>query len=321
MNHRCLGLLPAVGGTRIWQMCDNRSTQFDTTSSFTAFALDSTGRLLYSESTTPSNDNLIPLSHVTLWLADTTHPFTRTPILRLPTTVGSTSITWLSDLVWTGPGSFIGLGQLFGTVPHCGQCLTRDTLFVDTMGVVFRGTISGGQATLTEIAGTEGAIAYSLAEQGATVVFARKNRRALFRVPVSGGSPVPPVPTGPEDSVQIAGVSCKGLICIAAEDSVELTGRAINTTGFICCQAFAHLLADTMTLHRVDLGTGDDEVITLNGSRIIYATPVISPANGDVVVQVGGTWGHLQTFATAVTGNLFAMGPRSDLYLLPNIVR
>src|SRR5579862_9420510 len=46
--HRCMGLLPAAGGSRLWQWCDNRATQLDSSSSFTAYALSSSGALLYA---------------------------------------------------------------------------------------------------------------------------------------------------------------------------------------------------------------------------------------------------------------------------------
>ncbi len=323
--HRCVGLLPAAGGTRIWSMCDDRTTEPDTTSEFGAFALDSTGRLLYTESTTLASDNLLPAAHVTLWLADTAHPFIRTALLTLPVTAGATPMTWLADIKWTGTTSFVALGQVFTTVPHCvmgtlpdgesaTQCLTRDTTFVDTNGVVVRGTIAGNSATLEPIEGTEGATGYSFANDGATVVFTLKGRAQLFTVPISGGAPPAP---GSKDSLEVAGVSCKGTVCVDAVDRILLT---LAPTNLPCCQIFAHFWDSTMQVHRISLTTGSDEVIDSVHNWTVFATPQISPVTGDVVIQVGGTWGHLQTFATAPTGDLFALGPRSQLVLLRNVV-
>src|ERR1019366_2781635 len=101
-----------------------------------------------------------------LWLADPAHPYVRTTLLVLPIVVGTSPITWLADLAWTGPNTFVVLGQQFNTVPHCvtaplpislqlaTQCNSRDTIWADSGGVVLRGTIAAGHATLQTVAGT-----------------------------------------------------------------------------------------------------------------------------------------------------------------------
>ncbi len=42
-DDRCIGLLPAAGGTQIWHLCDNRVSQVDSANSFSAYALGMTG--------------------------------------------------------------------------------------------------------------------------------------------------------------------------------------------------------------------------------------------------------------------------------------
>src|ERR1019366_9399129 len=78
--HRCIGVLPAGGGQRLWQLCDDRATQTDSVSSFSGYALDSAGQLLYAEAVS-GNTQLHALPATTLWLADTATPFARTPLL------------------------------------------------------------------------------------------------------------------------------------------------------------------------------------------------------------------------------------------------
>jgi hypothetical protein len=338
--HRCLGMLAPAGGTRLWQLCANRAIRDDSMTSFAAFAMDTAGQLLVAEAVSSIHEGLIALPLTSLWLSDTAHPYVRTTLLTLPTTVDGTPVTWLSDLAWTGPHTFIGLGQQFNTVPHCvtdillppdtpmlaTQCNSRDTVFADTGGVVLRGTIAGGRATLQAIAGTEGATDFSLAEGGASIVFTVKHHVQLFTVPTTGGSPVPNPATAPaQDTLELAGLSCKGSTCIVAQDAFALSGTTLVT------QEFAHFFfvedpsyptkpLGTMELHRVTLGSGADELLASNRIHDIFATPRISPVSGDVIVQTGGGWGHLQTFATRPLEVLWFTDGDSKLHLLKGIV-
>ena len=116
-SHRCMGLLPIAGGTRTWQWCDNRAELSDSLSSFPAYALGSDGRLLYVESTAIRILSFIP-GETKLWLADTTHPFRRRALLTLPVLVGDSAVSWLADLQWTGPATFVGLAQHFLPAAH-----------------------------------------------------------------------------------------------------------------------------------------------------------------------------------------------------------
>jgi len=350
-NHRCLGLLPAAGGTRLWQLCDNRSLRADTVSSFAGYALDAAGRLLFAEAVSPARLGGGTPPNVTLWLADTASPYRRTPLLTLPTTVGSTVVTWLSEIVWTGSNAFLALGQQFNVLPHCvtiGRplhtttlCSTSDTIFAGA-GTVVSGVITGTHATLQAVAGTDSATSYTLAENGASIVFTRHHDLRLFRVPTGGGAsaPLPIQWNYPHTDIpvagELAGVSCKGSVCIVAHDGILLTDMysSPDCNGGVC-QEFAHFFfqvnADTtldpqstpaafMELHRVSLSSGADEVLQENSTNTIFATPQISPVSGDVVVQVGGGWGHLQTFATRGLPDLFTVDGNSVLHLYKGLV-
>ncbi|MGH7593231.1 MAG: hypothetical protein ACRELE_05205, partial [Gemmatimonadales bacterium] len=119
-THRCMGLMPVAGGTRAWQWCDTRAAVGDSSTSFPAFALGSDGRLLYAEATAP---RLFPFEgpFVTLWLADSATPFRRRALVTLPVTLADSTVSWLADLRWTGPNTFVALGQRF--VPgSCDNC-------------------------------------------------------------------------------------------------------------------------------------------------------------------------------------------------------
>ena len=70
-----------------------------------------------------------------------------------------------------------------------------------------------------------------------------------------------------------------------------------------------------MTLQSVSLTTGVATVLASDAGPTaqVFASPKISPVSGDVVVQRGGVWGHLQTFATPGRGN-------GHLFLMKGIV-
>ncbi|MGH7523657.1 MAG: hypothetical protein ACREK8_05060 [Gemmatimonadales bacterium] len=304
-RHRCMGILPAAGGTRLWQWCDNRFVRTDTLSSFTAYALNSDGRLLYAEALAPANPPAaasFPHS-ITLWIADTAHPLQRTALLTLPDALPG--ITWLADLEWTGPASFIALGQVFGSFPHCGACFNEDSLFADVPGIVVTGTIVGNHATLQPVTGTTGATGYSLAQGGTSIAFIRRGDPSMYLVPVTGGTAVA-IPTGAGQ--QLAGITCKASNCVIADDPLVLS------TGDFGAPIFASAGPGTRELRSVPLDGGPSQLLHLFGTTQvdpIVSLPRISPTAGDIVVQIGGTFGHLQTNSD---------GGVSDLHLLLAIV-
>jgi hypothetical protein len=307
--HRCLGLLAPLGGTRLWQLCDNRAVRDDSTNSFLAYALDSTGQLLVAEAVSPANSFVTSIPHsTTLWLADTARPYMRAALLTLPLGVGATNINSLADIVWTGSNTFIALGE---------EVLwTSDSVFAASDGVVLRGTIAGGRATLEPIAGTRGATGYSLAAAGTTIAFTVRHDLHLYTVPVAGGAPSPPVPqrddTLSHQKGELLGVSCKGFTCLVAKGAVLLAGDywVFTPSGWENQSEGGGINGTTMELHSVSLQSGIDQIVRSNNSGIVYVTPQISPISGDVVLQIGGGLGHLQTVGSAGTLHLYqGFGP------------
>ena len=302
VGHRCLGLLPAAGGTRLWELCDNRATRDDSVSSYSAYALDANGRLLVAEAVSGARFNELP-THTTLWLADTAAPYARTTLLALPVQADTTLVDWLSEITWTGPNTFLALGQRFTTAPSCLACGGRpDSAFVVAGGVVIRGTIAGGHAAIAAVAGTAGATAYSLAEGGSAIVFTLAHDLVLHKVPVAGGSPVPTPQPAAHDTLanqvgELVGVSCRAEVCITARDGIIVTAnywQLVPVFGWQYTIAIGSVLPQgKMELRRVSLLDGSDVIIRTGPA--VYATPLMSPTSDDVVVAVGGAWGHLQT--------------------------
>lgn len=299
--HRCLGMLSPNGGTRIWQLCDNRAVRDDSTNSYAGFAVDSTGRLLVAEAVSRANPPFGLPQRFTLWLADTARPYARTQLATLPQSIGGTNVQWLSSIMWTGPNSFMALGQQLLLV-------SRDSAFAVSDGILLRGTITGNTATLQAIPGTLGATGYSLAEGGNTIAFTIQHDLRLFKIPVAGGVPFPTY-LGRDDTLshqhgELIGVTCKVTTCIVSKAPILIAGDYIgpdasepsgwghhsDTGSFLAGQAL-------MELHQVSLTTGADQVIRTGLRPNGFVAPQLSPVNGDLVMQLGGGWGHLQTFA------------------------
>jgi hypothetical protein len=319
-NHRCVALLRATGGARSWQLCDNRAVRQDSSSSYGGFALDSAGRLLITEGVSASK-GLLPQPVSTLWLTDTTHPYVRTALAATPLTVDGTQFTWLSELRWTGPQTFLLLAGQFETFTHCvnllvgdkvaHQCIATDTSWEVGPSAVLSGTLTVHGASLRLLPGTTGASEFSTAQAGTTLVFASGSR--LMSVPAAGGTPTLVASAG----VPIAGVSCRGDSCVYATDSLQVSIDQPSARFFD---------SDSLTpigpaqLTRVSLTTGATDVIAAGVMPAVFASPAISPVTGDLVVQVGGNWGRLQTYASYGSGQQILDARNGVLHLLKGIV-
>jgi hypothetical protein len=286
-----------------------------------AYALGANGRLLYLEAVSPLIPGVVAGTdaepfETTLWLADSAAPFHRTALYSLPAFINGSAISWLGDLAWTGPNSFIALGQSYAIVRHCfGTCFpatpagdSYDTVLstgtvTATSGAVLSGTIANGQATLTVIPGTAGATGYSLAEGGASIVYTRRNDPSLYKVPIAGGTAINVGQATSQSAPlnEILGVSCLTTTCIVTTDSVTLT--RLDPT-----KIFPLIGAGMRELRTISLLTGASSTIASYGS--VISAPQLSP-RGDLVLQVGGMWGHLQTYAGS---------DQSDLHLLAGVV-
>ena len=290
LRHRCMGALPVAGGTRFWQWCDTRASETDSSTSFSGFAMGKDGRMLYVETTTP---RLFPFQapNTALWLADTAAPFRRRLLLNLPVVVGDSTINWIADLTWTGPTSFVGLGQQMIVLPQCDGCTAVDSAFNGE--AIVAGTIMGTGATLVAIPGTDGATGYSLAEDGESIVFSQLDNVNLMQVPVAGGSPTVAALVTPRIGMQLLGVSCRETTCVVALGPATLANPASKQPRG----------SGPYELRNVSLTTGTATTVLTSGQPV--SSPVLLPS-GDVIAQVGPGFGHLQTFnSSALTLHLY----------------
>lgn len=269
-GERCLGLLPAEAPRRVWSLCDHRVQRLDSVPSFPTAAIRDDGALLYLQSmsrrreiTATLSGGLLAHEDLSLWLADTASPLaSRRRLLRFPVGLGDQYIERIARAQWTGPDAFLALGQTITYIGVNPDPKAPEILFdtVLTPIGVFRGTISGAGATLTEVPGTHGATAYAIA--GARLVWATPDRRVVAR-PLDGGTP-DTVAVLPE---AIADISCAATHCAVATWSAYVP----KPQGYV------------WSIWRLDLTTGAFVRTHPFSLQQVLPRIALSPVTGDLV--------------------------------------
>ncbi len=267
-DNRCLGLLPAAGGTRLWSFCDDGTTQADSASSFGGVALAADGALLYLEATSHLQvfgTRPVPgFDHVTLYLADTAQPLRRQALASFPMFVGGHRIDWLERLSWSDAATFTALADTMIVRINEGS--------VDTLRFPFavvRGTIATNGATLQLVDGTLGATIYSPA--GPQLAFSTGGLD-IFGVPPTGGTPVKLATVPPDTGQTLLDFSCQAAQCIALTRQFRALGvnpQVVATEGLM---AF-------------ELSSGAFHPIEYRGD-IKFVSPRLAPNGTDVVIEV-----------------------------------
>ncbi len=292
-GNRCIGLLPAAGGTRLWSLCDTRVSQVDSVSSFAAFALGADGRLLYLEAVSPLHAE-VPFE-TSLWLADSAQPFQRRRLATLPMTIGDSIVDWLSDAQWTGPTTFLALAQRVSGEAHCRFCTADDTIYTGLYMV--SGSVTSGGVTLARLPGTDGATEFGVSASRGTIVFSKAGDLTIYEVPAAGGTPATngSVPAGTERT--ILGLSCAGARCVAATSAVNAPlGGPVTANGGL--------------LWSVDLTSKAVSQIGEPSANFLWASAQLAPDGHDVVLQANGAIGNQRLTSDT----------RSDLHLLTGIL-
>jgi hypothetical protein len=263
---RCVGIIPAAGGTRSFSLCETRIVFADSTDVMTPLGLAPDGRLLYAHSTTTRFAQTPGSTRI--YLTDTLGA----PAIRLatlPTPVAAGAVTWLANAHWVSDGEFLALGQQMTVVPRCHDCgATRDTLF-DPVAVV-RATITSQGMTLASIAGTDGALGFGTNAAGTEILIARGME--LLRVPGSGGTAVPvaALPAG----FTFVDIDCGGDVC-----------------GLLLSQfpgPFNRTARIGNAIYSIPFAGG---ALTSRASSLVYRWwgVRVSPSGGEMILTIGGT--------------------------------
>ena len=224
---RCLGVLPAAGGSRLFEVCETRLAFADSTDVLADGALSTEGQLLFVQATSRIGGQVPTSSR--LYLADTADIAARRLLLTMPTSFAGSSVDWLADVRWIADDAFLALGQQFTTIGLQGAA--RDTIYVPL--AVARGTITQSGATLQPITGTEGATNYARSQDGGSIIFTRGGTTVLS-VPLAGGTAtvVATIPSaGAAD--RIMGLDCQRGTCIVLVAYERLPPSPFGTTNVI----------------------------------------------------------------------------------------
>ena len=113
----CLRMLPATGGSGVFEYCDEAPGQSDSLNNIVSAAVSQTGALLYVTATGPVDTNTPVREHWDLQLADVSSPGARHHLLALyrdsigHPVVPAGTVNDLVNILWTGPTTFAAIGN------------------------------------------------------------------------------------------------------------------------------------------------------------------------------------------------------------------
>jgi len=118
---RCLGLLPADGGSLRDEICDNTPGTGDTSTTFESAAVAADGRMAYVRTSIPTNSpSAVPITHELRVGTIAAPPGVRVLSLPYP---GSVGVHWEAEwLQWLSPTELIYLGEYVDYPIGCNGC-------------------------------------------------------------------------------------------------------------------------------------------------------------------------------------------------------
>lgn len=161
----CVGLIPATGGSRFWEYCDDRLSQRDSLNHIVSASMATDGALLLVEVTGPlaTSGYKFPVGrNAELWLSDTATPSQRRRLLQLyrddigRPVVSPGTINWLTRLAWAGSNRFVAKAGHLTPMPKAG---------VQWQGLVV-GEISSDTTILRLVDDLQGVESWSVTSSG-----------------------------------------------------------------------------------------------------------------------------------------------------------
>lgn len=158
---RCISLLPSTGGSGYWDVCEERHANTDLTDILQAAALNTSGRLIYVESTGPDSFSIGVTPRSDFWVVDTSSGSTPQRLTESDG-IGPAAVT---EAAWIGASTFLAAGA----------------------GHLERGVIEGGTIAFTPLNVPGGVTAFALLP-GANAVIVVNNDNLVRRFALSTGS-------------------------------------------------------------------------------------------------------------------------------------
>jgi hypothetical protein len=224
----CVGLVPAGGGSGLWEYCDRPPGQRDSVNVIVAAAVSRTGQLLYVTATGPL-DTVSPVrEHWELYLADTAQPAVRQRLATLyrdregQAVVPPGTINALGTLQWIGPTRFVAIGSYLepDLKPHPSY-----------IGAVL-GQIGADSAVLTPLQVPARIRRFAAGPNG--TILAEGADRAIYALAATDGSlrGMSTLPDAPDRDIAGLGCTVRGCIVLTRDAFAGIVGYwRLNPTG------------------------------------------------------------------------------------------
>lgn len=182
---RCLGVLPAAGGSRTFEFCAASPGSGDSVDALEGAGASHGGRLLYQWS--QSDGPRVAPNFSQLVLATLARPWQTTRLTRVPYTLpGGRMHGRVARVDWLDDERAVYLGENVMYAGFCGGC-PPDTLRVGREGVLV--DLRGASPALSIIPGTEDASSLAGAPGSNHLYLTYRGDSRVYRLPVAGGVP------------------------------------------------------------------------------------------------------------------------------------
>jgi hypothetical protein len=269
---RCLGFLPAEGGSLPRIVCNRRFVADDSTDAYEEPAAGPNGLIAYQRSSATIGFLSYRFRALVVAPLDSPAGARGRPLLSLPYRIGGGSFHYgLSHIRWLSDSGLVYLGDLVGYDKR------RQDQPIDTIvsGLkIMRVTLAGDSAVYEPLAGTEYATSVAAGPGGDDIYYTVGGDSRVFRRVLTSGATTVVwdfAPLGTARDVTVAG------------------GRLAAVVGGDVTFAFELGFGDYAQrdaggfLHVVDLGTGAETV--LDGRGLMFRHPALSPDGTRIVAE------------------------------------
>ncbi|MEO5798124.1 MAG: hypothetical protein ABIZ70_14690 [Gemmatimonadales bacterium] len=180
---RCIGVMPAAGGTR-QSICRPDLTGLDSTDAFEHATVNAAGALLYAAYS--SRIGSLITNGGTLRLASLGAPWPGRALLTTPTVTAGISFDHFGVIRWASPTLFFVEVHDQTLIGNPYNELKLDTLALG-LGIL-RGDLSGSGVVFTAVTGADSANGFDLSAGRDSLYFTRLDDATLYAIPIGGGA-------------------------------------------------------------------------------------------------------------------------------------
>jgi len=181
---RCLGIIPPMGGTRIWQACAGTGGSLDSLDAYGPAALSPGGRLAYVASA--SSELKRGPDRSVLVLATLAAPLDTTRIHTFPINVDGVKVDGITDPHWLDDQHLVYVAQRVDFPRYCNGC-DRDTVRTG-LGIVM--VDLSGPPVMSLVGGPRFVTSLAIADDGAFIYTMAGDSRVFRESPPGGAASV-----------------------------------------------------------------------------------------------------------------------------------